>query len=463
MEKQWIAPGQSRIFASILGAVIVALAVLTIMAGFPPSEQIPAFVIGIMVLIAVIVGIGTLGWHLLIRPLPAGLKVTPQPLLSVTARTIIALYLTLGTVSIALAGVWDEIWHVKYGIPFGEDFLWRPHLMLYFGLSTLIVIGGWSWWTLMTKGKGTMQQRFRANPLLGVNFIGGLFTFFAVGADPIWHRFYGADLTPWSLPHLLILILIFMMSLLAITYHKTFISQREWQLKLNVTLRDVLIVVVLAGALLDFMLIFTIQWYSAAIGSAKQLAQLAVYPDWLLGVFIALLSTLFGITALHATRQIGSATLVGVLTFLMRILLDAGMGGVRDGTLPLWLIIPVLLSLDIWYALAIRRTQKLPVFWTSAIVTGLVFGVACFPIAARLFPFLNLTVASIPGMVIASGLTALGGVWLGQVVGGISPYGQTEAATAQTVNAPPRWVNAVLYGAFVAFVVFFVATASPPV
>jgi hypothetical protein len=465
MEKQLIRPEQSRIFASILGALIVIFAGLTVMAGFPAAEQIPAFVVGIIVLIAVTVGIGLIAWHLLLRPLPANLpQVTAQPLLSARSRTIVALYLTLGTVSMALAGVWDEIWHVKYGIPFGEDFFWRPHLMLYFGLSTLIVVGGWSWWTLMTRGKGTMQQRFRANPLLGVSFIGGLFTFYAVGADPIWHKLYGADISPWSITHLLILTLIFTMGILAISYHKTFIASREWAFKFNMTGRDLLIILVLAGALLDFMLIFTIQWYSAAVGSVRQLEQLATYPDWLVAVFTTFLATLFGITALHATRQIGSATLVGLLTFGMRLGLDAGLSGVRDGTIPLWIIIPLLLSLDIWYAVSIRRTQKPPAFWTSAIVTGLVFGVVCFPIATRIFPFMNLTVVSIPGMVIASGLTTLVGAWLGQIVGGISPYGQAESAPAQTVNnAPPRWVNAVLYGAFVAFVVFFVATASPPV
>lgn len=464
MEKQWTEPGQSRIFASILGALIVIFAGLTVMAGFPAAEKIPAFVIGIFVLIAVTVGIGFLAWHLLLRPLPTNLpQVTAQPLLSAHARTLVALYLTLGTVSMALAGVWDEIWHVKYGIPFGEDFFWRPHLMLYFGLSTLIVIGGWSWWTLMTRGKGTMQQRFRANPLLGVSFIGGLFTFYAVGADPIWHKLYGADISPWSITHLLILTLIFTMGILAISYHKTFIAQRDWAFRFNITGRDLLIVLVLAGAMLDFMLIFTIQWYSAAVGSERQLLQLATYPDWLVAVFTTFLATLFGITALHATRQISSATLVGVFTVVMRLVLDAGLSGVRDGTLPLWIIIPLMLALDIWYAVSIRRTQKPPAFWTSAIVIGLVFGVVCFPIVTRIFPFLNLTAASIPGMVIASGLTALGGIWLGQIVGNISPYGQAEAATAQTMNVPPRWVNAVLYGAFVAFVVFFVATASPPV
>ncbi|MEO8610978.1 MAG: hypothetical protein ABI690_23980 [Chloroflexota bacterium] len=465
MENKLIVPGQSRTLASVLGVMIVVFAALTLIAGLPPADQRTNFVLGIIVLIAVIAGIGLLGWHFLLRPLPANIQVVAQPLLTARTRQIIALILTLGVLSIGIAGVWDEIWHVKYGIPFGQDFFWRPHLMLYFGLSTLAIVGGWSWWTLMTRGKGTLQQRFRANPLMGITFLGGLFTVYAVGADPIWHKFYGTDLAPWSLPHLLILMLVFWMSLLAIAYHKTLMPQRDWRLKFNFHWRDILIVFVMVGGLLDFMLIFTIQWYGASSG-AKQMAQVMSYPVWMLAVFITFLVTLFGVTVLHATRQIGSATLVGVLTFAIRLLLDTGLSGVRSGIPPLWLILPMMVALDIWYALAIRRTQKPPVYWTTAIVLAAVFAIVCVPITSVVFPFLPLTPLNIVGMVVASLVVAAGGVWLGQFVGGMSAYGGAEAAPAaasQTTAVPRSWSSALLYVAFLAFVVIFVATATPPV
>jgi hypothetical protein len=464
MENRLMMPGQTRVFVSILGVMVVALAALTLMACLPPADQIPSFVIGVIVLIAVVTGIGLLGWHLLLRPLPANLQVIDQPLLTASARRIIALVLTLGTVSIALAGVWDETWHTKYGIPFGQDFFWRPHLMLYFGLSTLAVIGGWSWWTIMTRGKGTLQQRFRANPLLGVTFLGGLYTIYAVGADPIWHKFYGADLAPWSLPHLLILGLIFLMSTLALAYHKSFMAAREWAARLNFNWRDILLVVVLAGALLDFTLIFTIQWYSASAGSAKQLGQVMGYPDWLLAVFITFLATLFGTTALHATRRVGSATLVGILAVVMRLILDAGLSSVREGTRPMWLLLPILLALDVWYFVSIRRTGKPPVFWQTGILAAVVFGITGVPLIMALFSFLPVTLTSLPGMVIASLITAVGAVWLGQIVGGMSGYGQAETASTETSQGmlSGRWVNVVLYVAFIAFVIIFAATATPP-
>ena len=36
--------------------------------------------------------------------------------------------------AIFVGGVWDEIWHRSYGIPFGEDLFWRPHLAHVFWL-----------------------------------------------------------------------------------------------------------------------------------------------------------------------------------------------------------------------------------------------------------------------------------------------------------------------------------------
>jgi hypothetical protein len=463
MENKLSMPGQSRIFAAVMGAVVIVFAFLTVIAGLPPADKLTNFVIGLIILIAVTGGIGVLLWHFLLRPLPAGIQVVEQPLLTVRTRQIIALVLTLGTISIGIAGVWDEIWHVKYGIPFGQDFFWRPHILLYFGLSTLAVVGGWSWWTLMTKGKGTLQQRFRANPLLGLSFLGGLFTIYAVGADPIWHKFYGSDLAPWSVPHLLILIMVFMTGILAITYHKTLIRPAEWRMKVNLHWREVLMVIITAGALLDFMLILTIQWYGAAT-SERQMTQVMGYPIWLTAVFITFLAALFGTTALHATRQVGTATVVGVLTFVMRLLLDNVLSGVRVGTTPLWVIIPLMLSLDIIYAVSIRRTQRPPSILMTAVVMAAAFAIVSIPAISVVFPFLPLAPLNIVSMVIASFIVAGGTVWFVRYIADLNAPRDIESAPASqaSVGLPRAWTNALLYVVYLAFVVLWVATATPP-
>lgn len=463
-----VSPPRMGIFAPIMGAVIIVFAVLTLLAGLPPAETMVSFVIGIMTLIAFTTAIGLFGWHLLLRPMPANLQATERIAISPLTRSIIALLLTLGTLSIGVAGVWDEIWHSKYGIPFGEDFFWRPHLMLYFSFLTLIGLGAWSWITVMRRGKGTLQQRFRGNPLLGVSFLAGGFTIYAVGADPIWHKLYGRDIAPWSVPHLLILTMILVMGLLAVAYHKTLMPNREWRLGLNFNWRDILIALVWVGALVDYMLIFTIQWYAANPGS-RQLEQVSGYPDWLFAIFITFLATLFGTLALHSTRQVGSATLVGLIALGVRFALDNGFEGVRVGTTPMGIILPLMVALDILYAVSIARTGKPPVLWLTAGVIALVFGFVGYPIIASLFPFIPVDVMAVPGRIIASAITAAGTIWLVQTVSELSSYGyQSNAASVSPSTASPdmlsaRWVNAAIYTAFAVGLVLFIVTASPPV
>lgn len=458
MERKIVPPQQLGVVAPIIGITVTIFATLTLLAGLPPAENMAGFMLGIVVLIAFTIGIGLLAWHLLLRPLPAHLRVISQDIASARARSIIALLLTLGTLSIGIAGVWDEIWHSKYGIPFGQDFFWRPHLMLYFGFTTVIVVGVWSWWAIINRGKGTMQQRFRASPLLGVTFLAAVYTIYALAADPVWHKLYGADLAPWSLPHLLILIMILAMALLAITYHKSLMPQSEWRVGFSFVWRDILILLVLVGALVDYMLIFTIQWYAAGTAT-KQLGQVLAYPDWLLAVFITFLAMLIGGLALYTTRRIGSATLVGVITFGVRFFLDHGLGGVRDGTSPLLLIVPLLITLDVLYAIAVKRTKQPPALWLTAGVVALMFGLVEYPLIIGIFPFLPVSVLNIPARIVASAITAGGTMWLAQVLGGI---GNGETASAVS-DKSAIWENMMLYGVYAVFLVFFIVTAVPPV
>ena len=523
MQHTETAPPRLGMFATVIVATIAIFILLTILAGLPPSENMGGFMVGILTLIAVTVGIGGLGWYLLVKPMPIGVKV-PAPLaLSASTRSIIALFLTLGALSIGVAGVWDEIWHSTYGIPFGEDFFWRPHLMLYFSFLTMIGLGGWSFWTVMTRVKGSIQQKFRANPLLGASFLGGLFTFYAVGADPIWHKLYGSDLSPWSLPHLLILILILVMALLATSFHKTLMPQTTWRIGFKqFAWRDVLIMLVLVGALIDFLLIFTIQWYAGATaapagvaaaaagaspeelltletsiadsvrtqaaadglteaqttakvrvetGGMRQLGQLKSYPDWLLAVFLTFIATMFGTIALHSTRFIGSATLVGILAFAIRFGLDQGFNGVRNGTPPLLIIIPLMLTLDLVYAYYLSRKQQQPAFWVSAIPVAVVLTVLSAPMIPALFPFMSSDISLLPMRFIASFVTGAGSIWLAQMLGSLSAHGPTSDSVVDTAAAESstlisatgaratRWI----YASFATFLVLFIVTATPPV
>jgi hypothetical protein len=459
----------SNVFIPIVAGAIGILTILTLMAGLPTENQ-AAFIIGVLILISLTIGIGVLGWYLLVRPLPANVKEIAQPLISTRSRHVVALLLTLGVLNIGMAGVWDEVWHTKYGIPFGQDFFWRPHLLLYFGFLSMIGVGAWAWWTMMRKGKGTLQQRFRANPILGVSALMGLFTAYAVGADPIWHILvYKKEIAPWSIPHLLLLTLIFSIGLMAIAYHKSVLPQREWKLTPQLHWRDILIPAALSGALMDFMLILTIDWYGAR-SSQTSLDRVITRPDWMLGLFLVFLATMFGVTALHATRRVGTATMMGLIAVALRVILQTSINSLPDngqalrvppnGVPPLLVILPILLALDILYAIIITRTKKPPVFWMIAIVITAVFGVVSLPLVSRLFVYPQVNMATIPGLLIGSALAAVVGAWLGQLLGDTGRYGHEALPSEATL---PRWVNPVLYAGFLVFMILFVVTAVPPI
>lgn len=455
-------------FLPIIGGVAVVLAGLTLLAGLPTGDGMVGFALGMLALIVFTALFGLASWHLLIRPMPAGLQATNRIAISPFKRSIIALLLTLGTLSIGIAGIWDEIWHVKYGIPFGEDFFWRPHIMLYFSFLSVIGIGAWSWLMLMRHGKGTLQQRFRANPLLGVSFLSGVYTIYSVGADPIWHKLYGRDLTTWSVPHLLLLILILIMGLLAATYHKTLMPKREWGFNLNVSWRDLLIIMVWAGAMVDFMLILTLQWNSAAQSLAtRQYEQILTYPDWLYPAFITFMATLFGGFALHSTRRVGSATLVALIALAVRFGLDNGFGGVRIGTTPIGILLPTMVLLDVWYALSIARTGKAPSYWMTAGVVSLFIGIVGFVLFPVFYPFIPSDVMLIPARLIASFVTAAASLWIVETVSTwMANKPEDEEAlvysnSASDITMKP-WLNPAIYTTFAVGLLLFIVTATPP-
>jgi len=482
-------PKQTGMFAVVIAVTLGIMVALTLMAGLPPAENMGGFTVGVITLIAVTTAIGLFGWIMLIKPLADGVTISAPIAVGVTTRSVIALLLSLSALATGIATVWDEIWHTRYGIPFGEDFLWRPHLLLYFSFSTMIILAGWSWWTLMTRAKGTLQQRFRANPLLGFSFISGVFTLLAIGSDPLWHTFYGEDLSPWSLPHLFIVLLVLVMGLLATAFHKTLMAEQTWRIGFkHFAWRNLLILLVLVGGMITFLLLFTVQWYTASQadpaamaaaaaggdvatiraaaavsddGALGLLLQIAVYPDWMFSVFLTFIAMLFGTLALHNTRQVGSATLVGLVSLGVRLMMESNFNSESLGARPLYILIPMLLTLDIIYAISLSRTQKTPPFWVSGVIMAVVYILISTPLIPALFPFMSSSPSVLPMRFIVSLIAALGSIWLAQMIGSLS--GEASSDAQAPITSRTQRVTALVYSAFGAFLVFFIVTATPPV
>lgn len=479
---------QTGVFALVIAVTLAIMVALTLMAGLPPSENLGGFVVGVIILLTITAVMGVAGWYLLLKPVPDSVKVGTPLIIGATTRSVIALLLSLSALATGIATVWDEIWHTRYGIPFGEDFFWRPHLLLYFSFLTMIVLGGWSWWALMTRARGTLQQKFRANPLLGFSFFSGIFTLYAILADPVWHSFYGEDISPWSLPHLFIVLLVLVMGLQATAFHKTLMTPQTWQIGMRgFRWRNILMMLVLVGGMITFLLLFTVQWYSsinadpaaiavaasggdvAAIRAAAEgsergvglLYQVAAYPDWLFPTFLAFIATLFGTMALHNTRQVGSATLVGVITFGVRLAMESGFDSTAVGTTPLYLILPMLVVLDVVYAISLYRTGKPPVFWLSSAIIALTLTLISAPLLPALFPFIPSGLGALPLRFVFSLIAALGGIWLAQMISALS--GESPRVAQEPITAQTRRVTALVYSGFSLFLVFFILTATPPV
>ncbi|HET7090030.1 MAG TPA: hypothetical protein VFL17_15445, partial [Anaerolineae bacterium] len=130
------------------------------------------------------------------RPVEA---VTPTTRVLQVRRLMAALVLLSGLL-LRVGAPWDELWHRLYGVPFGEDLLWPPHLLMYasFTLSFLLVAYGLS---VAFRGDGSLRERFRREPLLALLGLLSAYSFAFIPVDVIWHAVIGPDLTAESPPH----------------------------------------------------------------------------------------------------------------------------------------------------------------------------------------------------------------------------------------------------------------------
>ena len=152
--------------------------------GIPADVSAGAFWAQSAIFLLVICAFVLAFWHLLVRPLAPGLRQPQKAVLTFRARELLALVLASGGIATFIGGVWDEIWHRVYGIPFGEDLFWRPHLLMYFGFATAAVAGFWALLYLNRQLRGNFQQRFRSNTVIGLLILNAAFLLYALAGRP---------------------------------------------------------------------------------------------------------------------------------------------------------------------------------------------------------------------------------------------------------------------------------------
>lgn len=440
-------PTWERLKAMLL--VVAALAFFIVFgfwSGVPTSERALPFWIGTAVLLIVLTVFGWATWHLLFRPLPAGQVVRGQPV-SASYRQAMALLLGVGGFGIIVGTFWDEVWHRQFGIPFGEDFFWRPHLLMYFGFGVAIGLAVAGLYIISRWGQGTFQQRFRANPVIGLLIVIGGFLMYVLPADPIWHGIYGVDLTAWGIPHLLVVTSFVLILLLATAIHMTTQPRREWGTPRQLRLSDLLPLLMFATTSLIWNQFFIVEWDAAALFVLER-------PEWLLPVLIVGGASFIGVMANHTLHTFGAATLSGLLALAIRFALIRLFGVEKMMFVNAWvLVLPCLLLIDLWYAY--RRGA-----WVGAGVAAAVgMALVLLTVFNQVYSFLTITNLPITLFMVLVGSLSMS--WLGASLGDYFWGGNhqtAEAAEHSRLSLAPLTVAAVT----AVFIIFFVTTATPP-
>jgi hypothetical protein len=460
-------PGQSG-FGLFGLLVLFIFVVLSALGGLPAADEVSAFVIGLVVMIAITLIFAGVSWHLLYRPLPEGVKTQTRTFLTAVQRQMIAALLLVVVIFLSVGGVWDEVWHSKYGIPFGEDFFWRPHLMMYAGFGVSILLAFYGWFRILRDGRGSLQQRFRADRLFGMLVLIGTFMLYALPADPIWHSIYGEDLTAYSIPHVMIVLVFILLMVGAAAMQTSLVVRSGWRSLLRLDAFDLIPLVSYALMLMMVMILLGAEWELAGLALSLDdfgLSSLTARPDWLLPVFLTFTAVFAGTLAITTLRMVGAATLIGLLTVGIRLLLIHSLDHVIKTPSPWLTMLPVLVALDVVYAWRLRHDASGASWWWGGAGATLAGVVVMIPLVNAFYVVPQIEVTEIAFIVLPVAISALMASWMAQVIGlGMAQSEKYPVADVIifTRRIAPRIVSGVLLGAFV-FIAGFIFTATPPV
>ena len=249
------------------------------------------------------------------------------------------------------------------------------------------------------------------------------------------------------LPHLLLFLCFDSILLLATAIHMTTQPLRQWGTPRKLRLSDALPLWMFAATSLTWYQFFVTEWDGGArFGLAR--------PEWLLPVLIASGAAFIGVITNHTLHVYGAATLSGVLALALRFALIQLFNAENLMRVNAWVL--ALLSLvliDLWYAY--RRGA-----WIGAGgAAAMGMGAAVLTVFDRFYP--NNPITNLPIAFIMVLVGSLGLSWLGAVLGDYFAEGNKQVEeTAAGWRLP--LVSLGLVSAFVAFVIFFVTTATPP-
>lgn len=304
--------------------IVIALLSLSIWGGV--VEMSTQLLLGFAISGGLIIAFGILAWWLLLSPVSA-LKRAPARLAPAT-RQLLAL-LVAGSAALLMIGLtWDEAWHRIYGVPIGEDFFWRPHILMYisFGLVALFAFGGLA---IINRNPGTLRHKFRAEPLLGLLVLMSGFMLFSLPVDPLWHQIYGVDLTAWSLPHLVMFGSAGVLFIMGAAIQASVIPKIGWRVCFG--LREGIAAYMLSQGVLILLILLVVEWDGTRTEMMQMSPIFYARPQWLFPALIVGMTAFFGLLTQRLFQRIGLATFVGVLTVATRWIMIEMVGGADVG------------------------------------------------------------------------------------------------------------------------------------
>lgn len=454
---------RSEIIIMVAGILFV-LIMLTHWGG--SASPGPLLALGVAILLTVIVLYGALVWWLFFSPLPLTARIVDRPTSGQVRQLLSSLVIISGLLFVT-GGFWDESWHRLFGVPLGEDFWWRPHILIYtsLGLINLFALGGL--YLVLRAGKGDLRRRFRAQPLLGLLALASGFQVLMTPIDPLWHEVYGLDITAWSLPHILIGVGFIVVMITSVSIQLSLVPPGGWRRLAGLCIQELSAALLLALGMTIAVQFGLTEWDNmigpvSDVGRAS--AAFMARPEWLYPVVLTTIAALMGSIALHATRRAGMATIMGLLTLGLRAALQTIFQTEALGmtwTAHLFLIAP-LVALDVWYGLRLRAASRPLVIGLGGAAAGLAVLVVDVPLIAQWMVYPRVNTETLPMMIIMSLVVGAASGWVGARVGGFLAFFDRRSIPETAGGQRSAWLGAAALAAAAVFLAYMIATATPP-
>ena len=449
---------------ALIGVMLAwTLGVMTYWSGLPSGDKLPNFILGAAIYIGLLILFGFLVWWLMFRPMPNSAEISTNIItFSIMLRRGVALGLLLATFVITVDGAWDEVWHRQYGVPFGEDLFWRPHLLMYFGFMIVMGLSAIAFLLIWRRGQGPIAHRLRKMPHIAWLVIMGALFAFVLPADPVWHVIYGDDISAWSIPHFMLTVGSFSIAIVAVSWMLSTVAPRDWQTRMPLTWGDFFVIMVVIASTSGGYQVLLTEWDALNHSTVAAFMAANNRPEWILPVMLIGIAGIIGGMVNHALRRWGAATLFGFLSLALRVFLLQSFD-YNGMTANAWVVaIPPLVALDLVYAWCLRD-GKLPTLWQGSLAMTIGTLLVMVPLINLIYSYPHFADVELLPVAFYGMLVGMPALWVGRIAGdylGVENK-QLEAATTLPLNI--RVAIPAELAIAIAFIIFFVATANPPI